>query len=185
MDFSVAKKRVAAYKRILKNTKEYRKKWNESLKPEIISVLERILDETSLEGKINVRDEIENLEAISLSLGHDISGIAEKFPDSISKRPYIKSNGVLLYQQLFNGKVMIMIMYPYIEGYGQPKPPKNLEILRPEEFKDIFILRHVEAFLKEIIEWEDFDDDVPEKMGINPIGFSLHNMPREEEAPKE
>ena len=58
-----------------------------------------------------------------------------------------------------------------MEGYGQPKPPMTLEILRPEEFKPPFVLRYVETFLKEVIEWEDFDDDVPEKMGMNPIGF--------------
>ena len=66
---------------------------------------------------------------------------------------------------------MMMIMYPYIEGYGQPKPPLNIEILRPEEFKSEFLLRYTEQFLKEVIDWEDFDDDIPEKMGMNPIGF--------------
>jgi len=65
-----------------------------------------------------------------------------------------------------------MIMYPYIEGYGQPKPPKTLEIVRPEELTEGFLIRYVEEFLKDIIEWEDFDDDLPEKMGMNPIGFS-------------
>jgi hypothetical protein len=43
--------------------------------------------------------------------------------------------------------------------------------LRPHELKVPFIIRYVEEFLQEIIEWEDFDDDVPEKMGMNPIGF--------------
>jgi hypothetical protein len=63
---------------------------------------------------------------------------------------------------------MITVMYPFIEGLGNPRPPKNVEILRPAELKPPFLLRHVEEFLKEIIGWEDFDDDVPQ-----PIGFQM------------
>ena len=46
-----------------------------------------------------------------------------------------------------------------------------MEIIRPEELTIPFILRYVEEFLTEVVEWEDFDDDMPEKMGMNPIGF--------------
>jgi hypothetical protein len=69
-----------------------------------------------------------------------------------------------------------MIVSPFIEGYGQPKPPMTLEILRPDELKQPFIIRHMEAFLKNITEWEDFDDDEPQKStnGFNPIGFNAH-----------
>jgi hypothetical protein len=69
---------------------------------------------------------------------------------------------------------MVMIAPPYIEGYGEPKPPTTIEILRPEELKTPFILRHLETFFKDITEWEDFDDDQPPKspMGFQPIGFN-------------
>jgi hypothetical protein len=94
--------------------------------------------------------------------------------DTGVKRTMIKSNGSLIYQQLFNGKIMVMIVSPYIEGYGQPKPPMTLEILRPDELKAPFIIRHVEAFLRDITEWEDYDDEQPHKGGqsFNPIGFN-------------
>ena len=180
MDYSKIKERVGKYKGILKNTQNYRKDWSESLKTTIVDNLNKIIKKTKLTGYVDVKDDIEKLEVISLSLGTEVSGIAEKLPGNKSKRPFIKSNGSLIFQQLFNGKVMIMIMYPYIEGYGQPKPPNTLEILRPEEMKPAFILRYVETFLKEVIEWEDFDDDVPEKMGMNPIGFSAIAQEHEE-----
>lgn len=172
MDYSNIESKVETYNGILKNTKNYRQDWSDSLKEMITSNLNTIIKKTKLSGYVECKDDIENLEVINLSLGTEVSGIAEKLPGNKSKRPFIKSNGSLIFQQLFNGKVMIMILYPYIEGYGQPKPPKTVEILRPEEFKPEFILRYVEEFMKEVIEWEDFDDDVPEKMGMNPIGFA-------------
>ena len=174
MDYSNISSKVEKYNEILLNTKNYRKKWNSSLKKMIIDKLNDIIKKTKLPAYVDVKDEIENLEVIGMSLGTEISGIAEKLPGNKTKRPFIKSNGSLIFQQLFNGKIMIMIMYPYIEGYGQPKPPRTLEILRPREMKDAFIIRYVEEFLKEVIEWEDFDDDVPEKMGMTPIGFGVN-----------
>ena len=176
MDYSHLKDKVRVYNSILKNTKDYRAAWNKDLKQMIIDNLNKIIEETKLKAYVDCKDEIENLEVVSLSLGTEISGIAEKLPGDKIKRPFIKSNGALIFQQLFNGKVMMMIMYPYIEGYGQPKPPMTLEILRPHEFKAEFILRYAEHFIREVIEWEDFDDDVPEKMGINPIGFGVHQL---------
>ena len=123
-------------------------------------------------SEVEVQDNIENLEAVVLNLGRSASGISENLENTDIKRAMIKSNGALIYQQLFNGKVMIMIVSPYIEGYGEPKPPKPLEILRPEELSQSFIIRHVETFLKDITEWEDYDDDEPSsKHAFNPIGF--------------
>ena len=173
MDYSNIKAKVDKYNSILDNTKNYRKAWND-LGKMIKDHLNAIIKDTGLPAFIDHKDDIENLEVITLSLGTEVSGIAEKLPGSKSKRPFIKSNGALIFQQLFNGKLMIMIMYPYIEGYGQPKPPRTVEIIRPEEMKEGFMIRYVEEFLKEMIEWEDFDDDVPEKMGMTPIGFGVN-----------
>jgi hypothetical protein len=174
MDYANIKAKVDNYNSILENTKNYRKAWDNGLSKMITDNLAAIIKDTKLAAFIDLKDDIENLEAVTLSLGTEVSGIAERIPGSKSKRPFIKSKGSLIFQQLFNGKLMMMIMYPHIEGYGQPKPPKTLEILRPEEVKEAFIVRYVEEFIKEIIEWEDFDDDVPEKMGMTPIGFGVH-----------
>ena len=176
MKYSNISTKVETYQAILNNTKNYRKKWGSSLKNMIMDTLNDIIEKTKLPAYVEVKDEIENLEVIGMSLGTEISGIAEKLPGNKTKRPFIKSNGSLIFQQLFNGKIMIMIMYPYIEGYGQPKPPRTLEILRPDEMKVPFIIRYTEEFLREVIEWEDFDDDVPEKMGMNPIGFGVREL---------
>ena len=160
------------YKQILENTLLYRKKWSSEMKPLISKSLKTILKKTGIKGKIDIQDKIINLEAIVLDLGRTSSGIVEQLDDTDIRRTMIKNNGALIYQQLFNGKVMIMLVSPYIEGYGEPKPPRPLEILRPEELTESFIIRHVETFLKEIADWEDYDDDEPStKNAFNPIGF--------------
>lgn len=171
MEITNIQNKVEKYNTILDNTKNYRKKWKPEMKKLITETLEEIIKQTNLNAFLDFSDDIENLEVITFSLGTEVSGISEKFPGNKTKRPFIKNNGSLIFQQLFNGKLMVMILYPYIEGYGQPKPPKNVEIVRPEELNEGFIIRYVEEFLQEIIEWEDFDDDLPEKMGMNPIGF--------------
>lgn len=168
MNISNVQNKVNQYHKILENTLQYRKEWHNRLKEMIINQLNSIVDATGLKAKVEEKTELLHLEAVGLSLGHVESGISEKVGDT--KRELIKSNGTLVYQQLFNGKVMVTIAYPFIEGLGQPKQPKNLEILRPAELKEAFIIRHVEEFLKEVIAWEDFDDDVPQQT----IGFQMN-----------
>jgi len=173
LDLGTLVSKVNDYKQILENTQEYRKSWDTKMKPVILKMLKEILKQTGIKGEINEQDNIENLEAIVLDLGRSASGISENLEDTDIKRAMVKSNGSLIYQQLFNGKVMIMTVSPYIEGYGEPKPPKPLEILRPDELTAGFIIRHMESFLKEITEWEDYDDDEPtQKNAFNPIGFN-------------
>lgn len=171
MDLRTIKRKTEEYKEIIQNTKNYRADWTATVIPQLQKILNQIIKESSLEAKVILKDAMENLNVVMLSLGQDISGIAEKIEDTEAKRQMIKNNGSLIFQQLFNGKILVMIMYPYIEGYGQPQPPKTLEILRPHELTDPFILRYVEEFLREIIEWEDYDDDGPKQGQITPIGF--------------
>jgi len=171
LDIGTILSKTNTYKSILKNTEDYRKVWKDDMKKMIMDTLSYINKEADLGAEVILKDNIDNMEAIVLDLGRVHSGLSERIEDTDIKKTIIKTQGALVYQQLFNGKVMIMIIYPYIEGYGEPKPPKNLEILRPEELKQSFILRHVELLLKEITEWEDYDDDEPSK---SVIGFNNH-----------
>ena len=126
-----------------------------------------MVKETGLEATVEIKDDVENMEAIVLSLGEMHSGISQKV-NSTLQRPMIKHNGSLIYQQLFNGKVIVLINYPMIEGYGDPRPPRTLAIYRPEEIKSPFLIRHMEELIKEVTNWEDYDDDDPnQKIGFN------------------
>lgn len=173
LDVGGLQAKVDSYNQILNNTENYRKDWTDTLAPMITNGLEQIVKATGLNAVVEVKDNVKNLEVIVLNLGQDVSGIGEKLEGSDSTRPMIKNKGALVYQQLFNGKLLILIMYPFIEGYGEPRPPRTLEILRPHEMKEPFLMRHVEEFMNEIISWEDYDDDVDETAKINPIGFNM------------
>lgn len=166
--------KVANYKRVLNNTIQFRKEWNEGLKEMISSTLSEIVTQTDLKARIVYRTQIENLEAVLLDLGRTKSGLVENIENTDVSHIMVKHNGALIYQQLFNGKIMVMIESPHIEGYSEPKPAKFIEILRPDEFNPPFIYRHMESFLKDITEWEDFDDTDEKKP---PIGFQPFEGP--------
>ncbi|MEM9918648.1 MAG: hypothetical protein AAF990_11155 [Bacteroidota bacterium] len=168
-DLTNLKRRVNQYKEVLNNTIEYRKAWKSELRQRIENVLGDMNKSCGLEATIQLKENVENLEAIVLDLGQSKSGISERVNEEV-RRPLIKHNGSLVYQQLFNGKIIVLITYPLIEGYGEPRPPKTIAIYRPEELKPPFFVRHMEDFIKEITNWEDFDDDEPSQK----IGFKLN-----------
>ena len=168
MDTSKLEIKVSKLTQVMENTQSYRNVWEESYKKMIVDTLEKLIEAGNIDGEVVVNDRFEGLEAISLALETRDSGIYERITDN-TKRALIRNGGVLTYHQLFNGKIGILIGYPYIEGIGQPKMPKTVEIVRPEELKEINILRQVEMFIDEITEWEDFDDD---KQSVQKIGFN-------------
>lgn len=168
-DLANLTRKVNQYKEVLGNTVRYRETWKALLGQQIADQLSQIAQEVGLDAKVERRADVENLEAIDLNLGTVRSGMSQRVNEHV-QRDLIKHNGVLVYQQLFNGKVMVIIQYPYIEGYGEPRPPKTVAIYRPEELKQPFILRHVEEFMHEITLWEDYDDDEPHQR----IGFQLN-----------
>jgi len=165
------KRKVEQYKIVLANTRSYRDIWNEELKDTIMTQLDNNAKELDLECEITCKSDLENLQAVVLSLGLVKSGMFESINETL-KRHLVKHNGDLVYQQLFNGKIIVLINYPYIEGYGQPQPPKTVGIYRPEELTEPFYVRHLEEFITEITNWEDFDDDQPSN--ANKIGFQLN-----------
>jgi hypothetical protein len=173
LDISSLQMKANKYKEVLNNTLIYRSQWPE-LKSEIIAQIKELMELLTIPCEIRNVNKIENLESIVVDLGKTSSGISEQIENSGVKRTMIKSNGSLIYQQLFNGKIIVMLVGPTIEGYGDPKPPKTIEILRPDELSMPFIMRHIDLLLKDLTAWEDFDDNEPVKssIGFNPIGFN-------------
>ena len=162
-------RKVEHYKTVLQNAKVYREIWQKELKKNIVAYLNALVESSNLPAQVQVSNDIQNLENIVLTLGTSKSGLAENAGNGLL-RDLIKQNGALVYQQLFNGKILVLINLPNIEKYGQPQPPKTIAIYRPEELKETDFQRHVETFLNDITAWEDYDDNV----GAEPhqrIGF--------------
>lgn len=170
------KRKVSQYKEVLQNTEKFRAAWHDKLRQEIMDKMNALIEATELSAKVELRNEMENLQAVVITLGESKSGMYQQVGDDI-KRHLIKHNGSLVYQQLFNGKVIALIQYPFIENYGEPHPPKTIAIYRPNELNSSYFARHLEDFIQEITKWEDYDDDEPHKR----IGFNL-NFPKPEEA---
>jgi hypothetical protein len=164
-------RKVSRYNEVLQNTRTYREAWNNGLKQSISQNLKILAETGGLQCTIEERADISNLEAVVLTLGMAQSGLGEPLGGGL-RRDLIKNNGSLVYQQLFNGKILVLINFPFIEKYGQPQPPKTIAIYRPEELKDPYFLRHLETFLTELTQWEDYDDDLPEPN--QRIGFKLN-----------
>ena len=175
-DYLNFQRKVEHYQEVLKNAEHYREYWNKTLKNDLLNVLQKAVELAKLACTVEERSEIQNLGAIVLSLGVSRSGLGEPVGNGLH-RELIKQNGSLVYQQLFNGKVLVLINLPYIEKYGEPLPPKTLAIYRPEELKEPYIIRHLESFMSEITAWEDYDDDRPDEN--QRIGFKL-NFEQEE-----
>lgn len=178
MKYTAIKERASKYQAILDQVMKYRESWGKELKDFILDTSNKVLTETAISGQIEVEERFENLESITISLGKSISGIAEHV-DELTKRTIIKDKGSLIYSQLFNGKVQAWMTYPMIEGLMQPKQPKLLGIYGPPEFNEDLILNNFDSFFKELIEWENYDDDQPGQE-MNRIGFGVHQQMEEE-----
>jgi len=169
MKLTSLKEKIKFMNVVLKNSKNYRKTWNSSTKDFIFNNLETIIKKTKLKADVQYSDHIQGLEAVSMSLGYVESGIYEKMSNK-AKKPLLRMNGILIFQQLFNGKISIFINYPYIDGVGEPKNPEMFEIVRPHELTEEKIVEYVERFIEKVYTWEDYDDDIPPKP--KGIGFS-------------
>ncbi len=170
--YTAIRKRADKYLRILDQVVTFRDAWDEKIKNFIESTSADILKHTGVSAHIEVEERFENLESITISLGKSISGIAENIDDD-TKRNIIKDKGSLIYTQLFNGKIQAWMTYPVIEGLMQPKEPKMLGIYTPPEINENLILDNFDQFFKELIEWENYDDDQPGHQSSK-IGFGLH-----------
>lgn len=169
MNLNNLKRKVDNYKVVLENTINYRQQWQDTYKDLIKSKLEEIAREIGIDADIEEKTGLVNLEAIVLSLGDVKSGIFQRLKNDV-ERHMIKNKGALIYQQLFNGKIVVMLQFPSIQEYMQEHPPRTIGIYRPEELNDGAFVRHVDNLITEITKWEDYDDDEPNG---NKIGFTM------------
>jgi hypothetical protein len=178
--YTALKERAKKYTDILDQVMTYRADWGGHLKEFILTHTNNVLDQTSIAAKVQVEEQFENLESITISLGKSISGISENV-DGFTKRTIIKDKGALIYSQLFNGKIQVWMTYPIIEGLMQPKPPKMIGIYAPKEFDENLILSNFDQFFKELIDWENYDDDQPGHEPMNKIGFGIQRTEEEDD----
>ncbi|MEE9373039.1 MAG: hypothetical protein V3V00_08300 [Saprospiraceae bacterium] len=175
--YTALKERAGKYKDILEQVINYREAWGKELKKFILEGVGNVLKQTGVEAKVEVEGQFENLQTISIYLGKNVSGIAETFEGG-ARRSIIKDMGSLSFSQIFNGKVQVWMTFPLIEGLMKPQPPKMIGIFTPPEFNEDLILSTFDDFFKELINWENYDDDVPSAQ-LNKIGFGVQAQKKE------
>lgn len=178
--YTAIKDRAAKYKGILQQVLNFRNEWEKQLKKFILDGIEKVLNQTGVEARIEVEEKFENLETISVYLGKSESGIAETF-NSGTKRNIIKDMGSLNFSQIFNGKVQVWMTFPLIEGLMRPQQPKMIGIYAPPEFNEDLILSNFDEFFKLLIDWENYDDDQSSQQA-NKIGFGSNKPTQEGQA---
>ena len=176
--YTALKERANKYRDILDQVMNYREAWGKNLKKFILDGVQSVLKQTGVDARVEVEDQFENLQTISIYLGKSVSGIAETFEGG-AKRSIIKDMGSLSFSQIFNGKIQVWMTFPLIEGLMQPQPPKMIGIFAPPEFNEDLILSNFDDFFKELINWENYDDDVPSPQ-LNKIGFGVTQPSQQE-----
>ena len=96
----------------------------------------------------------QNLEAVVFSLGSEDSGITLEVEGNTFS--YIKHYGHLVFGQLHNGEISVVISLPYIEELVTNNEQEIImDPLKPSELTEDKILDVFHVFLTKIVEWEN------------------------------
>ena len=78
-------RKVNQYREVLDNTEAYREVWKESLCQQIMDQLNHIIGEVGLKAEVEIRAEMDNLEAVVLNLGTVRSGMSQRVNDHLQR----------------------------------------------------------------------------------------------------
>jgi hypothetical protein len=123
--------------------------WSTQVKEVIYKTLTQINSNFEhLVWHVGKNETIKNLEAVYWTMGEEISGF------TLKNKHLIRHGGYLNFAQLANGKVIVMISYPYIEdGIRDEIQPKNIGEYHPSKITEELIIEKAEEFIEEINDW--------------------------------
>ncbi len=157
------------YTEVLQKVQQRRQCWQTQAKPFLVKFLGSITETFKLNWKAGANEMMQSLEAVYLVFDHEPSGIVEQSPFSVVQK--MKIGGFLSFSQTRNGQIVVWISYPFIDGMTEEKPKnETLETLEPEELSEEAVMRFIEKFLEEMIQWENDARDE--------IGFVRHRNGR-------
>ena len=139
-----------AYCTVVTRTNERQNYWNSTTKELIYSTLNLLSVDLKPMQALN-ENSVRNFDTVCLGFGPVPTNIVIH---KAAIKGLVKMGGYLFYSQVFNGKVLVGVSYPYVEELQDPTPNKGFAILDPEEVTKEKIFEHVEHFLKELTEVE-------------------------------
>ena len=144
--------RVADYMASVKTVVEKKTYWEETTKPLLLDTLSEVVKTFKLGWKVQVLDWIHNDDAINITF----DSFPTELEDCTNKIPAFQfiSGAALVFSQSYNGQVFVFILYPQIETEQVDTGIVKLGTFNPQEITRKLIIEKVDAFLKEMINWE-------------------------------
>ena len=156
------------YQTLLQCTGAHQARWNATIKEFIYQCLSELA--SSPKPLKAIKDEsVRNFDTVCVGFIPSPTNIVIKIGQGA--QGLTKFGGFLFYSQVYNGKVLVGISYPYVEKLQDQVPNKGLALLDPEEITEIKILEHVELFLKELFKNESSPSMEEELKRRGTIGF--------------
>lgn len=155
---------------VVSQVEERHTHWNTSTKQEIFRVLSSISGDLKPLKAVQ-EGSIRNFDTVCLGFPPTPTSIVLR--EGNGAKGLTRFGGYLFYSQVFNGRILVGISYPYVEQLQDPSPNKGIALLDPTEITEQKILEHVNIFLREITEAErtiSMRDDLHNK---RPIGFTV------------
>lgn len=152
MKIEYLKDRVADYKASIETVVDKKTFWQEQTKPLLTQTLNEIVASFDLGWRVQELDWIHNNEAINITF--------DSFPldlmDCTNKIPafHFIPGAALVFSQSYNGQVFVFVLYPEIDTVQVETPMVKMGVFTPQEITRKLIIEKVDAFLKEMINWE-------------------------------
>ena len=125
--------------------------WKESTKQLILDCFNEIIKKFDIGLEIGGRDGL-NLDCIYMRFIQKQSDFLY-FDERETVQPS-KIGGVLHFSQTFNGEILVKIVYPIIDKVKPIKDNLIITTLPPSKITKALVVKYVEDFLKEMVDWE-------------------------------
>lgn len=152
------------YTDTLKKTSERRDLWTNETKAKIIETLTLVKDSFKFDWQVQRIEGTQNYQTINICFNQKHSGIVDVTIDEAtgkqkSFKVYTKHGGYLAYCQSYNGKINVIIGFPYIDEWVSQMDIKVIDTIEPVQVTEELISKHVIKFLDMMTEWEGKDRD--------------------------
>jgi hypothetical protein len=150
------------YTDTLKKVNERRELWTNETKTNIINTLTLVKDTFKFDWQVQRLEGTKNYQTINICFNKKNSGIVDVKIDEVTGKEkgfkaYTKSGGYLAFCQSYNGKINVIIGFPYIDEWVSQMDAKVIDTIEPELVTEELISKHVVNFLETMTDWEGKD----------------------------
>lgn len=155
--------KVAALKQARQQISINRDQWSTVVRPFLLAQLTQIKETFPIGWSVAPGNSgFTNLDNVSLSFDNTDSGIVEVQ----TGQPVSKQGGGLFFGQLYNGSVVVLIVYPAVPNFAQASPPLQVGTYLPSEIDATFVTRTLVQFLDEMTNWEAAGEHPTDHIGF-------------------